>query len=116
MTDKTYKSGKNKPIINIAETKYGVLPHVTKKLLNWKTSRTDDENWDVWWTDGQVHSDKLAKMRPYQKINHFPGMYALARKNHLGRNLTKMKKLFPKDYNFFPKTWLLPGDIKAFKE
>ena len=52
MTEKTTKSGKNKPIINIAETKYGVLTHVSKKLLKWKTSRVDDDNWDVWWTDG----------------------------------------------------------------
>lgn len=26
-----------------------------------------------------------------------------------------MKKLFPKEYNFFPKTWLLPGDLPDFK-
>jgi tubulin polyglutamylase TTLL6/13 len=30
----------------------------------------------------------------HQKINHFPGMYSLARKNHLGRNLNKMQKQF----------------------
>lgn len=42
-------------------------------------------------------------------------MYALSRKNHLGKNLTKMKKQFPKEYNFFPKTWLLPGDLPDFK-
>lgn len=43
-------------------------------------------------------------------------MYALARKNHLGRNLMKMLKQFPDAYDFFPRTWLLPteyGDFKA---
>jgi len=34
------------------------------------------------------HYIKLAN----QKINHFPGMYQLARKNYLGRNLSKMQK------------------------
>ena len=43
-------------------------------------------------------------------------MYALARKNLLAKNLIAMQKYFPKEYNFFPKTWLLPGDIKNFKE
>jgi len=35
-------------------------------------------------------------MKPYQKINHFPGMISLSRKNNLARNLTKLKKKFPK--------------------
>lgn len=42
-------------------------------------------------------------------------MYALARKNLLAKNLMSMKKVFPEHYNFFPKTWLLPGDSKDFK-
>ena len=54
-------------------------------------------------------------MKPYQKINHFSGMMAVARKNFLAKNLQKMKKIFPKDYNFFPPTWLLPGDWVDFK-
>jgi len=29
-------------------------------------------------------------------------MYSLAKKNHLGKNLMKLKKVFPDDYNFFP--------------
>ena len=36
-------------------------------------------------------------------------MYGLARKNHLGRNLMKMKRLLPSEYRFFPQTWLLPS-------
>ncbi len=34
-----------------------------------------------------------------------PGMFQLARKNHLGKNLMKMRKKFPDDYKFFPPTW-----------
>lgn len=45
-----------------------------------------------------VTVDQVSRMQPYQKINHFPGMYALARKNYLGRNLMKMRKLFPEQY------------------
>ena len=43
-------------------------------------------------------------------------MYALARKNLLAKNLMAMQKQFPKEFNFFPKTWLLPSDLKSFKE
>ena len=27
----------------------------------------------------------------------------------------KMEKLFPEDYRFFPRTWLMPGDMQDFK-
>lgn len=54
------------------------------------------------WQDGAVNCERLYKMKGYQRVNHFPGMYALARKNHLARNLGRMSKKFPEDYKFFP--------------
>ena len=33
----------------------------------------------------------LSSLQPYQKINHFPGMKALSRKDLLYKNLKKMK-------------------------
>ena len=54
-------------------------------------------------------------MKSYQRINHFPGMYAIARKNLLARNLMKMQAKFPEEYNFFPKTWVLPTEMLDFK-
>lgn len=80
-----------------------------------KLTHNDDEDWDICWMDGAVSCEKLYKMKPYQRINHFPGMYALARKNHLARNLGKMQKAFPDDYKFFPKTWLLPSEYPDFR-
>ena len=35
-------------------------------------------------------------------------MNNIYRKNNLGRNLNKMKKVLPEWFNFFPQTWLLP--------
>jgi len=57
----------------------------------------------------------LKKMKPYQRINHFPGMYYLSRKGYLQRNLIKMWKRFPKAYNFFPMTWVLPAEAGKFQ-
>ena len=42
-------------------------------------------------------------------------MQALARKNNLARNLTRMQKAFKEDFQFFPKTWVLPSDSNDFK-
>ena len=74
------------------------------------------DEWDIFWTDGLIQVDKLYRMKPYQRINHFPGMYALARKNNLARNLQRMLKLHPEDYKFFPQTWLLPAEFGEFKK
>jgi hypothetical protein len=44
-------------------------------------------------------------------------MHEICRKDHLARNLARLSRLFPKDYNFFPKTWILPlewADLKMF--
>ncbi|XP_046677752.1 tubulin polyglutamylase ttll6-like isoform X1 [Homalodisca vitripennis] len=38
-------------------------------------------------------------------------MSEICRKDLLARNLNRMLKFFPKDYNFFPKTWCLPADL-----
>lgn len=55
-------------------------------------------------------------MKPYQRVNHFPGMYALARKDHLARNLNRMLKRFPEQFNFYPQTWLLPSEYGDFRK
>lgn len=54
-------------------------------------------------------------MLPYQKINHFPGMISLTRKNFLAKNLNRMRKAHPQDYSFYPRTWALPSDYVDFK-
>lgn len=47
---------------------------------------------------------------PSQKINHFPGMSEICRKDLLARNMSRMLKMFPKDFLFFPRTWCLPAE------
>ena len=78
------------------------------QTLNLRTSVDEEEDWDIWFIDGPTIPALLAKMKSYQRTNHFPGMYALARKNLLAKNLIAMQKYFPKDFSFFPRTWLLP--------
>ncbi len=48
-------------------------------------------NYDVTWHDLTVTPDFLQKMKPFQKVNHFPGMYIVCHKNQLARNLMKMQ-------------------------
>jgi len=101
--------------VNCLDSHYPVTKLVGKKVFGWKLSTNPADDWDVCWIDKTVPTETLAKMRPYQKINHFPGILSIARKNNLGKNLMKMKKSFPETYNFFPQTYLLPTDYQEFK-
>ena len=72
-------------------------------------------DWDLCWMDTGVTPELVSKMRPYQKINHFPGMSCLSKKNYLQRNLSKMAKRFEIEYSFYPKTWVLPNDFNELR-
>ncbi|KAL4454548.1 hypothetical protein ABPG74_021753 [Tetrahymena malaccensis] len=111
---KVYK--KQTLVLNVADTKYPVVKFVGKKIFKWKLAYDmESMDFDVFWTDNAVQPEQLGRMQPYQKINHFPGMFSLARKNHLARNLMKMRKQFPDQYKFFPQTWLLPAEYNDFR-
>lgn len=71
---------------------------------------TEDSSWNLYWTDLSISVERAKDMKRFQKINHFPGMTELCRKDLLARNLNRMLKLFPQDYNFFPKTWCFPAE------
>lgn len=53
--------------------------------------------------------EDLVKVGP-RKMNHYPGMRELCNKASLARHLSRMRKAFPVEYDFFPMTWLLPID------
>ena len=80
-------------------TIYDIIKDTGKKDFNWKLSNRDpwvtQIEWDIQWADVAPALERWKEMKPFQKINHFPGMYQIARKNYLARNLNKMQKQFP---------------------
>ncbi|XP_074199092.1 tubulin polyglutamylase TTLL6 isoform X3 [Camelus bactrianus] len=70
----------------------------------------ESDDWTLYWTDYSVSLERVMEMKSYQKINHFPGMSEICRKDLLARNMGRMLKMFPKDFHFFPRTWCLPAD------
>lgn len=74
-----------------ADTQYPVVTEVADEM-EWKVqTKSDSNNWDVYWTDGAIMPDVLFRMNFHQKINHYPGIHVLARKNLLGLNLMAMR-------------------------
>nr|XP_049702395.1 tubulin polyglutamylase TTLL13 isoform X1 [Helicoverpa armigera]XP_049702397.1 tubulin polyglutamylase TTLL13 isoform X1 [Helicoverpa armigera]XP_049702398.1 tubulin polyglutamylase TTLL13 isoform X1 [Helicoverpa armigera] len=72
---------------------------------------SEEDAWNFYWTDMSVSVERAKEMKRFQRINHFPGMLEICRKDLLARNLNRMQKIYPKEYNFFPKTWCLPADF-----
>ena len=71
---------------------------------------------NLYWIDTTAIKDTLCRIEPWQRVNHFPGMSNLARKSRLAKNLARMWKLAPKEYSFFPRTWVLPADANDFRK
>lgn len=95
-----------------SDTKYEVVTQ-SVKALGWSTTVGND--WDIMWRDGSVPLNLLSQMKLLQKVNHFPGMFEISRKNCLAKNLNNFREAFPEDYDFYPQTWVLPADISSFK-
>lgn len=75
--------------------------------------------WDINWFDhGGLTPEWLSTLLPWQRVNHFLGMYNISRKNTLGIHLRRFRKEFPRpgDYDFFPLTWLYPTDFYDINE
>ena len=76
------KLKKEKLYVLLGNTKYNVIKRCAKSL-GLKVTWDEKKDWDLVWHDTGVTADKVIKLMDYQRINHFPGMYVLARKNHL---------------------------------
>ncbi|CAF1520442.1 unnamed protein product, partial [Adineta ricciae] len=98
--------------ICVSMCKYECVRRAAKRL-NFREV-ADEDDWNVYWTDTSVGIDRVGQMKKWQKVNHFPGMSEICRKDSLTRNMARMIKMFPKEYAFYPKAWCLPADYADF--
>jgi len=67
---------------------------------------------NVHWVDDGSSKDWLPGVMPWMRVNHFPGTCrVLGRKCRLARTMSRMQMLFPDEYSFVPRTWILPEDF-----
>ncbi|XP_021503663.1 tubulin polyglutamylase TTLL7 isoform X2 [Meriones unguiculatus] len=99
---------------NVSGTKFEIVRLVIDEMGFIKTP-DDDETSNLIWCDAAVHQEKITELQNYQRINHFPGMGEICRKDFLARNMTKMIKARPLDYTFVPRTWIFPSEYTQFQ-
>jgi tubulin polyglutamylase TTLL6/13 len=75
-------------------SRYEIMEEIAEEN-NMRTSVDEDADWDIWFIDGPIIPSLLIKIKNYQRTNHFPGMYVLARKNLLAKSLLSMREWYP---------------------
>jgi hypothetical protein len=67
-------------LILYLDTQYDVIKEVCKKVFGWRVVSQKDPwipgaDWDMAWTDVAPALQLFQKIKPHQRINHFPGMF-----------------------------------------
>ena len=83
--------------------------------------RVTESDWKamIMWYDAGGSIDIASSLTPWQFYNHFPGIWSIARKVELARNIDRMSRVLPDLFKFHPKTFLIPGqstDMKMFMQ
>ncbi|CEO96994.1 hypothetical protein PBRA_005598 [Plasmodiophora brassicae] len=78
--------------------------------------RTTRSDFNVLWASGSVRPSVFKLLNRHQKINRFPRLTELARKDTLLRNVSRMQQLHGRrTFNFLPDSYCLPEDSIAFR-
>ncbi|XP_045695978.1 tubulin polyglutamylase TTLL11 [Phyllostomus hastatus] len=65
---------------------------------------------DIYWHGVSFHDSDIYS----GQVNKFPGMTEMVRKITLSRAVRIMQSLFPEEYNFYPRSWILPDEFQLF--
>ncbi|XP_076999178.1 tubulin polyglutamylase TTLL11 isoform X3 [Tamandua tetradactyla] len=65
---------------------------------------------DIYWHGVSFHDNDIFS----GQVNKFPGMTEMVRKITLSRAVRVMQDLFPEEYNFYPRSWILPEEFQLF--
>uniref|UniRef100_A0A665WXE2 Tubulin tyrosine ligase-like family, member 11 n=1 Tax=Echeneis naucrates TaxID=173247 RepID=A0A665WXE2_ECHNA len=66
---------------------------------------------DIYWHGVSFHDNENIVSG---QVNKFPGMIEMLRKINLSRAVRTMQELFPEEYNFYPRSWILPEEYQQF--
>mmetsp|Transcript_104176 Transcript_104176/g.185043 ORF Transcript_104176/g.185043 Transcript_104176/m.185043 type:complete len:1009 (+) Transcript_104176:70-3096(+) len=78
---------------------------------------TRHEDWLISWSGPRMRDNIYKMMHEFQRVNHFPSSTELTRKDRMWENFQRMKKVMGKeDFDFVPETFVLPAEIKAFRQ
>mmetsp|Transcript_74470 Transcript_74470/g.131617 ORF Transcript_74470/g.131617 Transcript_74470/m.131617 type:complete len:672 (-) Transcript_74470:497-2512(-) len=91
-------------LIELSNCKHPIVKEAAESLGMRQAYGMDD--FHLFWTDLSVSPERVMRMNQAHKaINHFPSMDMIARKIPLAININRMRKNFPDDFDFIPKSY-----------
>ncbi|KAM9307439.1 LOW QUALITY PROTEIN: tubulin polyglutamylase TTLL11 [Pholidichthys leucotaenia] len=66
---------------------------------------------DIYWHGVSFHDNENIVSG---QVNKFPGMIEMLRKINFSRAMRTMQELFPEEYDFYPRSWILPEEYQQF--
>ena len=86
------------------------------RLLGESASPLARSSVNIYWVDTASIQEYTRSLEPWQRINHFPGMPDIARKSRLAQNLDFMRRKFPGEFTFYPRSFVLPHEVSLFRD
>ena len=75
---------------------------------------------DIIWQSCASHEGRDQSSHSYfssdSRLNKFPCMNHLLKKGPLTHSLNMMRRFYPNEYDFYPRTWFLPEQLKEFTQ
>ncbi|CAN0012092.1 unnamed protein product, partial [Scytosiphon promiscuus] len=71
--------------------------------------------WNVMWHDHGNFEEHLHGLQSFQYYSHLPGLSFFARKAGLAMLMSRMYHEAPKEFKFYPETWVLPAEMNDFR-
>ncbi|CAD6185802.1 unnamed protein product [Caenorhabditis auriculariae] len=88
-----------------------LLPIVMRQTLAASHFTVVDETlFHIGYWGRHLKSSQYKTLKPYQKVNHFPGAFHIGRKDRLWMHILNQQKRFGEEFDIMPFTYLLPDE------
>jgi tubulin polyglutamylase TTLL6/13 len=106
---------KKKPIyVNLTFTSQGVV-HLACEQMGYEETDSYSDCLLFWY--GNAKSAAIAStLSPWQFANHFGASFLACNKVELARKFEQMRSLFPSVYDFHPRNFIFPQELRAFED
>ncbi|XP_060697433.1 tubulin polyglutamylase TTLL11 isoform X3 [Hemiscyllium ocellatum] len=108
---------KTKRVVTVDTSKAKTSSEALKiciQQLKWKEFPTGRRHLcDIYWHGSSFHDGEVSSSG---QVNKYPGMTELVRKINFSRAVRTMQELFPEEYKFYPRSWILPEEYQTFAD